>query len=143
MDHEFQLETFLTEGGALGVRVVGELDMATAEELTDAIAAWPERVERCVIDLSRCSFLDSSGIRALLMCQRELDGGNGTMQLIGVAPHVERVLRIAGVHEVLEIASADEPFRADDDNHDDDSHDDDDNHDDDHDDDDHADHDGG
>ena len=135
MDHEFQLETFLTEGGALGVRVVGELDMATAEELTDAIAAWPERVERCVIDLSRCSFLDSSGIRALLMCQRELDG-NGTMQLIGVAPHVERVLRIAGVHEVLEIASADEPFSVDEDNHDEDDHNDD-NHDN------HDDHDGG
>jgi anti-anti-sigma factor len=113
LDHEFQLETFLTEAGALGVRVVGELDMATAGELTDAVAAWPERVDRCVVDLSNCSFLDSSGIRALLMCQRELDGGKGTMQLIGVAPHVERVLRIAGVHEVLEITHAHDPLGAD------------------------------
>lgn len=106
MDDEFQLETFLTEGGALRVRVVGELDMATAEELTDAVAAWPERVTRCVVDLSDCNFLDSSGIRALLICQRQLDDGNGTVQLVGVSPHVERVLRIAGVHQVLEIDSA-------------------------------------
>jgi anti-anti-sigma factor len=114
LDDEFQLETFLTEGGALGVRIVGELDMATAERLTDAVAAWPKPLTQCVVDLSECNFVDSSGIRALLLCQRELDGGEGILQLTGVSPHVERVLRIAGVQGVLQIAAAAEPLGSDD-----------------------------
>jgi anti-anti-sigma factor len=92
----------------LGVRVVGELDMATAEELTDAVAAWPQPVSRCVVDLSECRFIDSSGIRALLMCQRGLDGGGGQVELTGVSAHVDRVLRIAGVHQMLRIAADDD-----------------------------------
>jgi anti-anti-sigma factor len=109
LDDEFQLETFLTEGGALRVRVVGELDMATAEAFTDAIAASPDWVNRYVVDLTDCTFLDSSGIRALLICQRRIDDGNGTMQLVGVMPQVERVLRIAGAHQVLQIDGATSP----------------------------------
>jgi anti-anti-sigma factor len=107
LDDEFRLETYLIEAGTLGVRVVGELDMATAVELTDAVGAWPQPVNRCVVDLSQCSFIDSSGIRALLLCQRELDGGSGVVQLTGVSAHVDRVLRIAGVHQVLRVADRD------------------------------------
>ena len=49
--------------------------------------------------------MDSSGIRALLLCQRELNGGTGTMRLVGVTPHVERVFKIAGIEAVLEIGT--------------------------------------
>ena len=38
----------------------------------------------CVVDLENCEFLDSSGIRALLLCQRHLDTGHGTIRLVGV-----------------------------------------------------------
>jgi anti-anti-sigma factor len=48
--------------------------------------------------------MDSSGIRALLLSQRHLDGdGGGTLRLINVSPHIDRVLRIAGVQEVIKI----------------------------------------
>ena len=103
MDDEFRVETFPADGDALGVRVHGELDTATADRLVQAVAAWPEPVNHCVVDLHDCEFLDSSGIRALLLCQRQLDSGSGTLRLVGVSPHIDRVLRIAGVQEVMEI----------------------------------------
>ncbi len=107
MDNEFRLDTSVTESGALIVRVTGELDMATSELLSKTIVDWPDAVSECIVDLSACSFVDSSGIRALLMSQRQL-GDQGTLKLIGVIPYIERTLRIAGVQEVMEITSIDE-----------------------------------
>jgi len=103
MDDEFSIETFAADDHTLGVRVYGELDMATADRLLAAIEAWPEPVGSCVVDLDGCDFLDSSGIRVLLLCQRLLDSGHAKLRLIGVKPHIERVLRIAGVQEVMQI----------------------------------------
>jgi anti-anti-sigma factor len=103
MEGEFRVETFVSDGAALGVRIHGELDTATAESLLQTFEAWPESTGSCVVDLANCDFLDSSGIRALLLCHRRLDGGKGTLRLLNVRPHIERVLRIAGVQEVIQI----------------------------------------
>ena len=103
MDDEFHIETFFADDGALGMRVHGELDTATADQLLAVVETWPEPVNSCVVDLNDCDFLDSSGIRALLLCQRHLDGGNGTIRLVGVKPHIDRVLRIAGLQKVVQI----------------------------------------
>jgi|ERR671911_91578 anti-sigma B factor antagonist/stage II sporulation protein AA (anti-sigma F factor antagonist) len=107
VDDEFRVETFAAGDGALGLRVHGELDTATADQLVDAVESWPDRPTSCVVDLHNCEFLDSSGIRALLLCQRALDGGAGMLRLVGVRPHIDRVLRIAGVQTVLELGSVD------------------------------------
>ena len=101
-EEEFLIETF-AEDDALGVRVHGELDTVTADQLLRAVQSWPEKVDTCVVDLEDCNFLDSSGIRALLLSQRHLDGGKGTMRLVNVSPHIDRVLRIAGVQEIIKI----------------------------------------
>ena len=104
MEEEFLIETF-AEDETLGLRVHGELDTVTAEQLLRAVQSWPEKVNTCVVDLEDCDFLDSSGIRALLLSQRHLDGGKGkgTMRLVNVSPHIDRVLRIAGVQEIIKI----------------------------------------
>jgi anti-anti-sigma factor len=105
MDDEFRIETYLADDASLGVRVHGELDTLTADRLLAAVQAWPDPVSRCLVDLRNCDFLDSSGIRALLLCLRHLGNERGSMRLVGVKPHIDRVLRIAGVHEVLQICT--------------------------------------
>lgn len=52
--------------GATVVTVDGELDMATADHLVAAAAEIPAGNRPLVLDLSSVSFLDSSGMRALL-----------------------------------------------------------------------------
>lgn len=103
MDDAFRVETFVAEGDALGVRVFGELDTATADTLLSAVQSWPAPIDTCIVDLGGCEFLDSSGIRALLLCHRHLASGKGTLRLVNVRPHVDRVLRIAGVQEIMQI----------------------------------------
>lgn len=103
MDEEFLIETFVVEEDSAGIRVRGELDTATADQLLEAVRAWPRTGDTCIVDLADCQFLDSSGIRALLLSQRHLDGEGGTLRLVNVSPHIDRVLRIAGVQEVIKI----------------------------------------
>jgi anti-anti-sigma factor len=105
LDDEFDLDASIAEPGTLLLRVTGELDTASADLLPAAVVDRAEAVSRCIVDLSACSFIDSSGIRGLLLCQREL-GGDGALELIGVSARLERTLRIAGVHEVLHISPA-------------------------------------
>jgi anti-anti-sigma factor len=60
--------------GALLVEAEGEVDMATAPQLAAALRAAPDRARRVVCDLSAVSFLDSSGLNALVQSERELAG---------------------------------------------------------------------
>jgi anti-anti-sigma factor len=107
LDDEFDLEASIAEPGTLLLKVIGELDTATADRLPAAVADRGDAVSRCVVDLSACSFIDSSGIRGLLLCHREL-GGDGALELIGLSARLERTLRIAGVHEVLHVSPAED-----------------------------------
>jgi anti-anti-sigma factor len=105
LDEQFQLDASAAEPGTVVLRVIGELDTLTADQLPQTVAAQPSPVTRCVVDLGECTFIDSSGIRGLLLCQRELAAG-GVLELINVNAKLERTLTIAGVGEVLRIASA-------------------------------------
>ncbi len=49
------------------VRVVGEIDLHTAPQLHEALAGLEaERLERLVVDLSDCGFIDSTGLGVLV-----------------------------------------------------------------------------
>jgi anti-anti-sigma factor len=50
------------------LELVGELDLATVPRLTDAVDAIVSRnLDRVSIDLSQLAFLDSSGLRELIL----------------------------------------------------------------------------
>lgn len=102
-----ELET-LSEGVAV-VRVDGELDLATAPEL-EKMLEGVDLGERLVIDLSPCTFLDSSAVRVLITTITDADKRGGAVALVAPDPGVARVLEIASVdrlttvHETLDAA---------------------------------------
>jgi anti-sigma B factor antagonist len=57
----------------LVIRVTGELDVATAPELHAAVVACGD-VPLVVVDLSPCTFVDSTGCRVLVVSAREVPG---------------------------------------------------------------------
>jgi anti-sigma B factor antagonist len=79
------------------VRVAGEVDMSHEEELRGelrtAVAAEPKGI---VVDLTECEFIDSSGVRALLLSREAQDSGDGAEHL-AVAAASEQILRILSV----------------------------------------------
>ena len=50
----------------------GDLDIATAPDLAEALNSIPASYGRLVLDLSKLGFIDSSGVRALVQGKQEL-----------------------------------------------------------------------
>jgi len=81
------------------VKVAGEIDLATRDQLRECLAPLHGNV---VVDLAAVTFLDSSGIATLLAQATRLAAESATLRLRRPAPLVARVLRIAGLDELLE-----------------------------------------
>ena len=62
-------------------------------ELRTAVAAEPKGI---VVDLTECEFIDSSGVRALLLSREAQDSKDGAEHL-AVAASSEQILRILSV----------------------------------------------
>ena len=88
-------------------RLEGEIDMGAAEALlvrTTELAAALEG--DLVLDLEKVSFIDSAGMRALLIVRENLTAGGRALRLSNVTPEVKRLLDLVGLTGVL---SGDEP----------------------------------
>lgn len=97
--------------GATVVRVEGELDLATSPELETALDE-ADLAGRVVVDLSGCTFLDSSALRVLVHGARAADVAGGSIALVTTHPGILRVLDIATtdtmlpVHDTVESAAS-------------------------------------
>jgi anti-anti-sigma factor len=82
--------------GEVRVRVTGDLDSATSEDLRVALAEQQANAAHVVLDLSRLRFVDSTGLRVLVDAARS--SGNGwTVELIDDLPaHLRRLMGITG-----------------------------------------------
>jgi anti-anti-sigma factor len=97
--------TVSERANATVVDVVGELDLATVEGLESALE--PVDVgSRLIIDLTRCTFLDSSAVRALVATARSADEAGGSLSLVATDPGVLRVLEITAVDTMLPVHDA-------------------------------------
>jgi anti-anti-sigma factor len=67
--------------------------------------------ELIVIDLRQLTFLDATGVAALVAADRHARGDGRSLAIVKGPPQVQRVLDICGLTEVL--ALADEPLGAD------------------------------
>jgi len=90
------------EPGHTALRVTGDLDLETAPQVLAAIEPHlAGGTEPLVLDLSRLTFIDSSGLSALIRVhQRTTDAGRG-LAIVPPAPPVAKVLEITGLDEVL------------------------------------------
>ena len=90
-------------GDSTVVVPVGELDLATAPALDQALEdAFGSHSARVVLDLRELEFIDSSGLRSLLIARRRADAAGAHFALVAGDKALERTLQIAGVHEVFE-----------------------------------------
>ena len=78
--------------------VAGEIDISNAEEFVDDVRSLVGGAEsEVVLSLQDCGFIDSTGIRALLMLARELRTRSQTLVLSGLDGEPRRVLEITGL----------------------------------------------
>jgi len=88
------------------LQVSGEVDLDNRDELRTMISELVEAgVRRLVVDLTEVSFIDSSGLGALLGGRSSLVEVGGWMRLVISNPHVMKVFTITNLTEVFEIHS--------------------------------------
>ena len=101
MPADFDVSSETTPTGAGVLRVAGELDLASAPRLEEAIAATG--ADPIVIDLSECTFLDSAGMRVLVGSARDLVDGGRTLRVVANDPRILRVLEITAVDRLIAV----------------------------------------
>ena len=87
-----------TRDDCLLVRVDGELDMANVGSFEGALSADPE-ASNVVVDLSGCTFLDSTGMRAIVSAAREAE----RVSIVATEPGILRVLEITALDTMVSV----------------------------------------
>jgi anti-sigma B factor antagonist len=90
--------------GRSTVVITGELDLSTIGAMEAPLFEQLRQRSAVLVDLSRVTFIDSSGIGILISAARDSNGTRMNV-LIGPGTQVERVFRIAGVGEALSVFS--------------------------------------
>jgi anti-anti-sigma factor len=87
----------------LCLSLAGEIDMASADVLDEAIerAFAIDGIARVVLDLQRTTFLDSSGVRSLLLANQAASESGIAFRIMNPPPIARRVLELTGVFELL------------------------------------------
>lgn len=92
----------VVSGGDHRLEVSGELDLASAGRLQAAIEGLRSgETTGVTIDLSEVSFMDSTGLRALLMGHRLCEERGYDFRLIPGPPVVQRLFELAGLLNTL------------------------------------------
>lgn len=81
----------------LRVVVTGELDVLSASGLRGAVEQrTSERCHSVVLDLEGVTFIDCTGLSALLACQQEVAASGGTFSLTALSAAVARLIELTG-----------------------------------------------
>jgi len=95
------------EGRTASIAPSGELDIASAPELEEAInEATAEQGVKLVLDLRALTFMDSSGLRMLAQTNARANTGGFELEIIRGPSQIERVLEISGLSTLLPMVDA-------------------------------------
>lgn len=91
--------------GRLVVIVRGELDLATAPQLEEAVLPAVRAGRDTVIDLRDLEFMDSTGVRVMVAAHLAAQEHGGRLAVVRAhaGTPVHRVLEVSGLDSVLEM----------------------------------------
>jgi len=100
------LEITVLDDGA-GLRLAGDLDRHTAPRLSEAFAGMIRNGE-VKLDVSELTFIDSSGLHAIVACARGTNG-SGALIVEGASANMLRMFEITELakHADIEIRGSD------------------------------------
>lgn len=100
MDEQLQINE-TAEDGRQVLQPRGELDLAEVPGLRDRLRELMGAEHETILDLSRLTFIDSSGIQLLFEATREAKANGWHLQLRNPSPVTHDTLKLAGVLTLL------------------------------------------
>jgi anti-sigma B factor antagonist len=98
-DH-LRTSTLETAPGQWRIEVDGELDSSTCPEfLSSGVDLIDQGATSLVLGMKGASFVDSSGLRAIIELTQRLEDKGGGLQIDGLSPAAERILEVTGLLE--------------------------------------------
>jgi anti-sigma B factor antagonist len=106
-DDRSPLELTVAEADdGIAVSVRGEVDIHTCAELEKTLTELADRgIRRITVDLSGVAFIDSSGLRALVVGHKALQGQGGTLVVANPSATTARLLEVTGLDGLFDIES--------------------------------------
>jgi anti-sigma B factor antagonist len=100
----FGIRVLPMQDGIVRVRVIGEVDLCTAPLLEQALARELDAAVDLLLDLSEVSFIDSSGLHAIVSAARTARGNGGMLVVDSRLPaQARRVIEITRLEELLHV----------------------------------------
>lgn len=86
------------------VVVKGEVDIASADEVVQAVEAAGPTTSGVVLAVGEVSFMDSTGLAAIARLHRQLEAAGGRLVLaVGPSRAVRRILQLTGMESRLRV----------------------------------------
>jgi anti-anti-sigma factor len=101
VDDRFGVEITSDDDGKRTIVLSGEIDLASAPAVWDALEPALEDAACVVVDLSSVRFIDSTGLSVLVRAHRRLANNGGTLVVRSPSEMASRVLRITGLDTVF------------------------------------------
>lgn len=79
----------------------GELDAASSPQLERALAEARQPGGPVVLDLSKVTFIDSSGLRVITRVVRDVEVDGGSFTISSASDAVRRIFEITGLRSLL------------------------------------------
>jgi anti-sigma B factor antagonist len=79
------------------------LDASNVREFRDVIQAMIQHQTRVIFDMSSVKFVDSSGLGALISCQRHLNGRRGEFRLCAMSTSVRALFDLMRMNRIFHI----------------------------------------
>jgi anti-sigma B factor antagonist len=89
--------------GAACVAVAGEVDVETAPRMRDALVEAVADGEQVVVDLGSVTFMDSTGLAALVVAGRVAEARGVRLRLRAVPPRVMELITTTGRHDLISL----------------------------------------
>ena len=100
---QFELDAIIQKPGTT-LLLAGELDAATVPELELALdQAENAGAEQIVVDLERLTFIDSTGLQALVAYHRRFDGSGPALVIRRPRAEVARMFALVGLDKLFRI----------------------------------------
>ena len=101
-----QLSEVVRDDGVCVVSVVGELDLTAVEQFLTITRRSSETCSSLEVDFHGLSFLDSTGLSALLQLRKESIARGLRLSLTNVGPSTQRLFRITGLLDAFDIRAS-------------------------------------
>jgi anti-sigma B factor antagonist len=103
---DFEISTAVADGGASVISVNGELDLSSVDQVAESARPAVSEGRPLVLDLSACTFIDSSGLRLVLHLHHALAEDGQAMAVAVADGHVRKLFSLTAIDQSVPVFAA-------------------------------------